>query len=223
MLIFINDGQVAIIMSRICCLPVSVRAGAIVASVLGVLGGAGFGVIYAVQIDSGMMGTPHNLPAASFVPFVSMGSWVAFALISFYGCVATWLARPRLATTYFWVFLAHYIIDLGFLAVTLFFCIKGSESAIYTCPPNTVPAARTAEGEALCKMPLTAANISVLVALVVYKLFSTFVVYLLFLFRRWAHRQALEKEAQRIMQQRPPQQWINYDADTTKNWSKFDD
>jgi hypothetical protein len=72
-------------------------------------------------------------------------------------------------------------------------------------------------------MPLSVANIVVLVVLGLYKLLSTFFIYALFTFKRWAERRALEKEAQQIMQQRPQQEWINYDADTARNWSRFDD
>lgn len=72
-------------------------------------------------------------------------------------------------------------------------------------------------------MPLSITNIIVIVVLILYKLFSTLIIYILFTFRAWARNRAVEKETQRIMQQRPKQQWINYDADTTKNWSKFDD
>jgi hypothetical protein len=152
-----------------------------------------------------------------------------------YRCVASWTAKPRLVSGYFWAFVAHYIFDLGFLVVTLFFCIKTSQSATIPCSTATTTtgaAASNPEGslnarhgdvDGQCAMPLSVANIIVLVVLILYKILSTFFIYALFMFRRWAERRALEKEAQQIMQQRPQQEWINYDADTTKNWSRFED
>jgi len=209
--------------------------GAIAVSVIGVLAGGAFGVVYAIEIEQGMMSTPQNLPAARFVPYMSMSSWVLLALISFFGCIASWTAKPRLVSGYFWAFIAHYIFDLGFLVVTLFFCIKASQSATIPCSPATSTATATATSnpsgslnarhgdlDGQCAMPLSVANIIVLVVLVLYKVLSTFFIYALFKFRRWTERRALEKEAQEIMQQRPPQEF-NYDADTAKNWSRFED
>lgn len=69
---------------------------------------------------------------------------------------------------------------------------------------------------------MSVVTILVLVVLVLYKVLSTFFIYALFKFRLWAERRALEKEAQHIMQQRPMQEF-NYDADTAKNWSRFED
>ena len=137
---------------------------------------------------------------------------------------------------YFWAFIVHYIFDLGFLVVTLFFCIKISQSATIPCgtatatttatPATSNPAgslnARHGDSDGQCAMPMSVANILVLVVLVLYKVLSTFFIYALFKFRRWAERRALEKEAQQIMQQRPMQEF-NYDADTAKNWSRFED
>lgn len=222
-------------MGHTICFIVPVRTGALAVSVLGVLAAGAFGLVYAIEIESGMMSTPHDLPAARFVPFISMASWMVLALISLFGCVVSWTAKPRLVSSYFWAFLVHYILDLGFLVVTLFFCIKTSQSATVPCGTATTANAAAASNSSgglsvrdggapgQCAMPLSVGNIAVLVILVLYKVLSTFFIYVLFTFRRWAEKRALEKEAQKIMQQRPPQQWINYDADTTKNWSKFDD
>jgi len=222
-------------MDHTICFLVPVRTCAIALSVLGVLAAGAFGVVYAIEIESGMMSTPHNLPAARFVPFMSMASWMVLALISLFGCVVSWTAKPRLVSSYFWAFVVHYILDLGFLVVTLFFAIKTSQSATVPCGTTTTVSAAAAsnssgglsarDGDApgQCAMPLSVANIAVLVILVLYKVLSTFFIYVLFTFRRWAEKKALEKETQKIMQQRPPQQWVNYDEDATKNWSKFDD
>jgi uncharacterized membrane protein YhaH (DUF805 family) len=147
----------------------------------------------------------------------------------------SWAAKPRLVSSYFWAFVVHYILDLGFLVVTIFFCIKMSQSSTVPCGTAATASAAAASNssgglgardeDALgqCATPLSVANIAVLVILILYKVLSTFFIYVLFTFKRWAERRALEKEAQRVVQQRPPQQWINYDADTTENWSKFDD
>ncbi|PVF98184.1 hypothetical protein CPB86DRAFT_733409 [Serendipita vermifera] len=205
-----------------CCWVVPIRAGAVTISVIGVLASGAFGVAYAKEIEDGMMNAPADMPAAKFVPYLSMGSWVVLALISLFGCVTSWTAKPKLARIYFWSLVVHFIFDLGFLVATYFFCLKTVENTRNECLSRAA-AQNFTNAEALCPVSLTVANIILLSVLVLYKLFSTFALYVIYRFMRWSEREAQEKEAQRIMQARPQQKWVNYDADTTRNWSKFED
>jgi len=190
--------------------------------VLGVLASAAFGVVYAVEIQDGMMSTPDNLPAAKFVPYISMGSWMLLAIISLFGSVASWTAKPRLASIYFWSLLVQYIFDLGFLVTTVFFCVKASQNAKQRCVDRATQQGFT-NVDSICSASLTLSGMLLLVVLGLYKLFSTYTVYAIFRFMQWAKQEALELAAQKVMQERPQQQWKNYDSDTTRNWSKFDD
>lgn len=61
-----------------------------------------------------------------------------------------------------------------------------------------------------------------LVVLALYKLFATYTVFAIFSFKRWTEKEALELAAQKVMLERPQAQ-MNYDADTARNWSKFED
>lgn len=209
-------------MSYTCCLFIPVKTGAVVISVLGVLASAAFGVVYAVEIQEGIMNTPDDEPAARFVPFMSMGSWMLLALISLFGCVASWTAKPRLVVIYFWSLLVQYIFDMAFLVATIFFCIKAGQTAKQRCDSKALQ-----EGfsnvDSLCSAALSLSSIILLVVLALYKLFSTYALFAIFTFKRWADKEALELAAQKLMQERPQQQWKSYDGDTTRNWSKFED
>lgn len=61
-----------------------------------------------------------------------------------------------------------------------------------------------------------------LVILALYKFFATYTVFVIFSFMRWTEKEALELAAQKVMLERP-QKEMNYDGDTARNWSKFDD
>jgi len=208
-------------MAYTCCCIIPIRTGAIVISVLGVLASAAFGVVYAVEIEDGMMTMPDDAPAAKFVPYMSMGSWVLLAIISLYGCVASWLAKPRLASIYFWSLLVQYTFDFAFLAATLFFCIKYSQTSKQRCIARAEQQGFT-NAESICPAGMNLSDTILLVVLALYKLFATYTVFAIFTFKRWAEREALELAAQKVMLERPQQQ-MNYDADTARNWSKFDD
>lgn len=186
------------------------------------------------------MNTPDDEPAARFVPFMSMGSWMLLALISLFGyvqqmiafcdlftpsihrCVASWTAKPRLVAIYFWSLLVQYIFDMGFLVATIFFCVKASQTAKQHCDSKALQ-----EGfsnvDSLCSAALSLSSILLLVVLGLYKLFSTYALFAIFTFKRWADKESLELAAQKLMQERPQQQWKSYDGDTTRNWSKFED
>ncbi|CCA67131.1 hypothetical protein PIIN_00965 [Serendipita indica DSM 11827] len=213
-------------MSYTCCLTVPIRAGAVTISVLGVMASAAFGVVYAREIEDGIMTTSEDHPMAKFVPYVGMVSWMFLALISLFGCIACYRTKPKLATIYFWALLVQYVVDLAFLVVTMYFCITSAQTKKRNCDLR-------AQGEgfshtdALCSAALSASSILLLSVLGVYKLYATYAVYVIFNFMRWVKMEWLEIEAQKvqkIMQQRQPQPMIDYDSYTaTKNWSKFED
>jgi hypothetical protein len=209
-------------MAYTCCFIIPIKTGVLVISVLGVLASAAFGVVYAIEIQEGMMTTPDDAPAAKFVPYMSMGSWMLLAIISLFGCVASWTAKPRLASIYFWSLLAQYIFDFAFLTATVFFCVKSSQNSKQRCVDKA-----TAQGftnvDSICTATLNLSGIILLVVLGLYKLYSTYTVFAIFRFKRWAEKEALAEAAQKVMQERPQQQWKNYDSETTRNWSKFDD
>jgi len=209
-------------MTYTCCFIIPIKTGAVVISVLGVLASAAFGVVYAMEIEQGMMTTPENVPAAKFVPYMSMASWMLLAVISLFGCVASWTAKPRLASIYFWSLLAQYIFDFAFLAATLFFCIKTSQISKQQCDARALQQGFT-DVNSICSATMNLSSILLLAVLGTYKLFSTYTVFAIFQFRRWAAKEALEVAAQKVMQERPQQQLMNYDAGTARNWSKFDD
>ncbi|KAG8808778.1 hypothetical protein FRC17_003776 [Serendipita sp. 399] len=191
-------------MSNTCCLVVPIRAGAVTISVIGVLASAAFGVVFAREIEDGMMTTPDSHPAAK--------------------CVASWSVKPKLVSVYFWTLLTQYAIDLGFLVVTIFFCINSAQSSKTKCEQRAIQQGFS-NVDSLCSAALSASNILLLAILCAYKLFATYAVFVIFRFKRWAVREALEREAQKSMLQRPPQQFTryDYDANTTRNWSKFED
>ena len=203
---------------------------------------AAFGVVYAREIEDGMMTTPDDHPMAKFVPYVSMVSWMFLAVISLFGCVhfyfpiyglsllsscvACYQVKPKLATIYFWTLLVQYVIDLAFLVVTMFFCITTAQTKKRNCDLRAIGQGFS-NTDALCSAALSASSILLLSVLAAYKLYATYAVYVIFNFTRWAKMEWLEIEAQKVqkvMQHRQPQPMIDYESHTaTRNWSKFDD
>jgi hypothetical protein len=135
--------------------------------------------------------------------------------------VASWLAKPRLASIYFWSLLAQYIFDFAFLAATLFFTIKSSQASKQSCVTQAQQQGFS-NVSSICPATMDLSETVLLVVLALYKLFATYTVFAIFSFMRWTEKEALEMAAQKVMLERPEQQ-MNYDADTTRNWSKFDD
>jgi len=203
-----------------CCFIIPIRTGAIVISVLGVLASAAFGVVYAKEINDGMMSTPDDQPAAKFVPYMSMSAWVLLALISLFGCIASWTAKSRLVMIYLWSLVVQWFFDSAFLGATLFFSIKMGETQRQNCLSKAHADGFT-NADGLCSAAMSLSSIILLVVLGLWKLYSTYTVYAIFQFNRWAQKEQEVREAQKIMQERPRVEWVN--SDTARNWSKFED
>jgi hypothetical protein len=135
--------------------------------------------------------------------------------------VASWLAKPRLASIYFWSLLAQYIFDFAFLAATLFFTIKASQTSRQHCVTQAQQQGFS-NVDSICPAPMNLSDTLLLVILALYKFFATYTVFVIFSFMRWTEKEALELAAQKVMLERP-QKEMNYDGDTARNWSKFDD
>jgi len=198
-----------------CCFVIPIQPGAIVISVLGVLSGGAFGVVYARNIYEGISGSPDNM-LLNAVPYFGMVAWMILALISFFGCWASWTAKPRLVAIYFWSLVAHYIFDLIFLVGTVFVTLQGVNAPEEQCIIDATNAGYT-NVESLCSKAMDISTMILIGVLGSYKLFSTYTTYVIFLFKRWTITEAedAEKQAQQQRQMSGP--------DGTANWSRFDD
>jgi len=204
-----------------CCCCIPVQQGAIVISILGVLAGGVFGVVYAKNIASGVVFVPGQNAVETAIPYAAMGSWMLLALISFLGVFATWNARPKLAAIYFWSLLAHFIVDLGFLVAIFIVTIKGGRAALDQCVAE-VQRGGFQNSEALCDTALDIFTVIFLVLLGLYKLIALYMIYVILQFKRWAARQALEAAANKAANAQQQAQW-QQGPDAPRNWSKFED
>lgn len=140
-------------------------------------------------------------------------------------CVATWKARPKLVSIYFWSFVGHYVLDAAFIGFAFFYCIKGAEGERQKCINRALNQNFTGPGVGtLCPPALSATDLLFLGAVAAYKVFLTYALYVNFRFRQWAIKEAEELETQKAMLSRPVQSWRDTtDPSSTRNWSKFDD
>jgi len=213
-------------MKNACCFVIPIHYGAVIIAILGVLSGAGIGLGYSIQIQQGMMQPRDAVKSLTFVPFVGMVSWVALALVSMFGCVVTWIAKPKWVSIYFWLLVGQYIIDTPVLALAFFYCIKGAESIRTECINLALSQNFTGPGvDSLCPSALSATDLLFLGAIAAWKVFLTYSLYVNFRFRTWAVKEAEELKTQEQMLSRPPQDWRGNTTDPNArgNWSKFDD
>jgi hypothetical protein len=219
-------------MTASCCIIIPIQAGAILIAVLGVLSGGGFSVAYARNISEMKIFLADSRSAFNALPYVGMASWMLLSLLSFFGVWASWTARRRLVAIYFFIYLGHYIFDLGILAGTYFVVLNSGNIVRDNCNVNAINAGFS-NTEELCKTPISMAAILFITFLAVYKVFSTYATYVIYQF--WKHIKQNEREdeeALRRLQARRitsrPEMYTTTKPEysrtnLSRNWSRFDD
>lgn len=208
-----------------CCLCIPIHPASIVISVLGVVAGGVFGVVYAMNISNGVVFAQGNDKMMNAIPFVGMAAWMLLALISLFGVLACWTARPKLVAIYFWALLAQYILDLGFLVASILVAINSAKQQRQTCVDSANNAGLT-NGEKLCGTGLAFAAIIFIAILSTYKLLATYTTYVIYKYRRFTVREALQNQAKAAAKQQQDmaysQQAYNPNGEP-RTWSKFED
>jgi len=201
-----------------CCLVVPIHPSAIVISVLGVVAGGVFGVGYAVNISNASI-FPSGLDT---IPYVGMACWMALAIISFFGLAACWKQNPKLVAVYFWLLLAHYIVDFGVLVANIIAARQSAMQAYAACQELIRQSSLTGDTSSLC----SADSPSVLIFLTILgicKLISTYTTFVIFKYKRWSVRQAEERAAKEAMRQQQGPYEQHNDNGEPQSWSKFED
>jgi len=178
-------------MTASCCIIIPIQAGAIIIAVLGVLSGGGFSVAYARNISEMKIFLADSRSAFNALPYVGMVSWMLLCLLSFFGVWASWTSRRRLVASYFFIYLSHYIFDLGILAGTFFVVLKSGNIPRENCNINAINAGFT-NTEELCATPISMGAILFITFLALYKVFSTYATFVIFQF--WKHIKQDERE-----------------------------
>jgi hypothetical protein len=205
-----------------CCLVVPLYPAAIVISVLGVIAGGVFGVGYAVNISNAtvvLSGTYKDLTA---IPYVGMGSWMVLAIISFFGLVVCWKQHVKLVAVYFWLLLAHYILDLGMLVANIIVASRSANEALDACQERLRQSGMSGDLSPLCE-PISPNAITFLSVLGVCKIIATYTTFVIFQYKRWSARQAEESAAIEAVKQQQGMDGQRSNSGEPLSWSKFED
>jgi hypothetical protein len=207
-----------------CCLVIPIYPAAIVISVLGVLAGGVFGVGYALNISNASIFLSGLDKAMAAIPYVGIACWVALAIISFFGLAACWKQHTKLVAVYFWLLLAHYIVDFGVLVANILAAQQAAMQAYNACQQRVLQSGMTGDTGPLCEGNSTPVIIF-LTILGICKLISTYTTFVIFKYKRWSARQAEEKAAMEAMKQQRGTngQQQPHDNGEPQMWSKFED
>lgn len=206
-----------------CCLVVPIYPAAIVISVLGVVAGGVFGVGYALNISNASI-FPSGLDnAMSAIPFVGMACWMALAIISFFGLVVCWKQHTKLVAVYFWLLLAHYIVDFGVLVANILAAQQSAMQTYNACQQRVLQSGLTGDTGPLCT-PHSTPAIIFLTVLGICKLISSYTMFVIFKYKRWCARQEEERATKEaMMKQQQGTYGQQHDNGEPQTWSKFDD
>jgi len=205
-----------------CCLVIPIQPAAIVISVLGVIAGGVFGVGYAVNIYNAVVFIPGTDKAMTAIPYVGMVTWMALAIISFFGLVACWKQHTKLVGVFFWLLLAHYIVDLGLLVANIVVAHESARQTLDACQERIRQDGITGDTGFLCT-PISASAVLFLSILGVYKLVATYTTFVIFKYKRWSARQAEERVNKETMNEQQDVHGQQVENGGPRNWSKFED
>jgi len=205
-----------------CCLVVPIHPSAIVISVLGVVAGGVFGVGYALNISNASIFLSGLDKAMSAIPFVGMACWMALAIISFFGLVACWKQHTKLVAVYFWLLLAHYIVDFGVFVANILAARQSAMLAYNSCQERVRESGMTGDTGPLCD-PHSTNVIIFLTVLGICKAISTYTTFVIFKYKRWCARQAEEKAAKEAARQQQGTNGQQHGNGEPPMWSKFED
>jgi uncharacterized membrane protein len=205
-----------------CCLVVPIHPSAIVISILGVVAGGVVGVGYAVNISNGSIFISGLDKAMSAIPYVGMVCWMALAIISFFGLAACWKQHAKLVAVYFWLLLAHYIVDFGVLVANILAAQQSAKQTLEACQERIRLSGITGDTSPLCKTDSTSVIIF-LTILGICKAISTYTTFVIFKYKRWCARQAEEKAAKEAVKRQQGTYRQQLDNGEPQMWSKFED
>jgi len=205
-----------------CCLVVPIHPSAIVISVLGVIAGGAFGVGYALNISNASSIFEGLDKAMSAIPYVGMACWMALAIISFFGLAACWKQHAKLVAVYFWLLLAHYIVDFGVLVANILAAQQSAMQAYDACQERVRQSGMTGDTGPLCN-PHSTNLIIFLTILGICKLISTYTTFVIFKYKRWCALHAEETAAKEAMRQQQGTNEQQHDNGGPPMWSKFED
>jgi len=205
-----------------CCLVIPIQPAAIVISVLGVIAGGVFGVGYAVNIYNAVVFIPGTDKAMTAIPYVGMVTWMALAIISFFGLVACWKQHTKLVGVFFWLLLAHYVVDLGVLVANIVVAHESARQTLDACQERIRQDGVTGDTGFLCT-PISASAVLFLSILGVYKLVATYTTFVIFKYKRWSARQAEERVPKETMNEQQGVHGQQVENGEPRNWSKFED
>jgi hypothetical protein len=133
---------------------------------------------------------PGTDKAMTAIPYVGMVTWMALAIISFFGyvpekqvtpmghsdivisLVACWKQHTKLVGVFFWLLLAHYIVDLGLLVANIVVAHESARQTLDACQERIRQDGITGDTGFLCT-PISASAVLFLSILGVYKLVAT--------------------------------------------------
>jgi len=205
-----------------CCLVVPIQPASVIISVLGVVAGGVFGVGYAVNISNASMFLAGLDEAMLAIPYVGMACWMALAMISFFGLAACWKQHTKLVGVYFWLLLAHYVVDFGVLVVNILAAQQSAKHAYDACQERVRQSRLTGDTSSLCT-PNSTSAIIFLTILGICKVISTYTTFVIFKYKRWCARQAEERAAKEAVKQQQGSYGQQYDDGEPRTWSKFED
>jgi len=205
-----------------CCLVVPIYPAAIVISVLGVVAGGVFGVGYALNISNASIFLSGLDKAMSAIPYVGMACWMALAIISFFGLAACWKQHAKLVAVYFWLLLAHYIVDFGVFVANILAAQQAAMQAYDACQQRVRESGMTGDTGPLCESHST--NVIIFLSVLgICKLISTYTTFVIFKYKRWCARQAEEAATKEAIRQQQDTNGQQHDNGGPLMWSKFED
>jgi len=205
-----------------CCLVIPIHAAAIVISVLGVIAGGVFGVGYAVNIYRATVFISGLDKSLTAIPYVGMVSWMALAVISFFGLIVCWMQRAKLVAVYFWLLLAHYIVDLGLLVANILVANKSAIQTLDACQASIHQAGLTGDTSSLCKS-MSVDAVLFLSALGVFKLIATYTTFVIFKYKRYSASLAVDRATIEATKQQQGTYEQQLDNGEPRTWSTFED
>lgn len=205
-----------------CCLVIPIYPAAIVISVFGVIAGSVFGVGYAINIYNGNVFSPGIDKAMTAMPYLGMVSWMALAVISFFGLVVCWQQRAKLVAIYFWALLAHYIVDFGLFVANILAAHNSAMQAHATCQKSIQQSRLTGDTDSLCK-PISINAVIFLSVLGASKLIATYTTFVIFKYKRYSVRQEEERAVKEAMKQQHGINSQHLESGELRSWSKFED
>jgi hypothetical protein len=151
-----------------------------------------------------------------------MVCWMALAFISVLGLLACWKQHAKLVAVYFWVLLAHYIVDFGVLVANILVAHNSAQRTVDNCLELVRQSGVTGDIGDLCS-PQNTNVIIFLTILGICKLIATYTTFVIFNYKRSCARQAEEAAAKEAMKRQQGTDGQQIDNGEPREWSKFED